>query len=125
MRIGLDDFGTGYSSLSYLNRYSTDTIKIDKFFVTSLCTDDRTLAIVQLIFQLAKTLHVNVVAEGVETEEQAQLFASMSCSHAQGYYYSRPISASSISRLIASTVSLNSVESSVAAASSGPRSHAR
>ena len=100
VRIGLDDFGTGYSSLSYLNRYLTDTIKIDKSFVTSLCTDDRTLAIVLLIIQLAKTLHVDVVAEGVETEEQAQLLASMSCSHAQGYFFSRPLTAETATALI-------------------------
>ena len=96
VRIGLDDFGTGYSSLSYLNRYLTDTIKIDKSFTMSLCTDDRTLAIVLLIIQLAKTLHVDVVAEGVETEEQAELLASMSCSHAQGYYFARPMTADDV-----------------------------
>ena len=100
VRIGLDDFGTGYSSLSYLNRYLTDTIKIDKSFVTSLCSDDRTLAIVLLIIQLAKTLHVDVVAEGVENEDQAQLLASMSCSHAQGYYYSRPLAADAATDLL-------------------------
>ena len=109
VRIGLDDFGTGYSSLSYLNRYPTDTIKIDKSFVMSLCSDDRTLAIVLLIIQLAKTLHVNVVAEGVETEEQAQLLASMSCSHAQGFYFSRPITADAATSLMSSTMVLNNV----------------
>ena len=106
VRIGLDDFGTGYSSLSYLNRYLTDTIKIDKSFITSLCSDDRTLAIVLLIIQLARTLHVDVVAEGVETEEQAQLLASMSCSHAQGYYFSRPISADAATAMMTSSMSL-------------------
>jgi diguanylate cyclase (GGDEF)-like protein/PAS domain S-box-containing protein len=93
VRIGLDDFGTGYSSLSYLNRYPTDTIKIDQSFIRSLCSDDRTLAIVVLIIQLATTLNVEVVAEGVETQEQAELLASMSCSLAQGYFFSRPLAA--------------------------------
>ena len=101
MRVGLDDFGTGYSSLSYINRYPTDTIKIDKSFINDLCVDDRTLAIVVLIIQLAKTLGVDVVAEGVETEEQAELLASMDCSHAQGYYFSRPVAAADATAMLA------------------------
>ena len=100
VRVGLDDFGTGYSSLSYLNRYPTDTIKIDKSFVESLCSDDRTVAIVLLIIQLAGTLGVDVVAEGVETEEQAELLASMSCSHAQGYYFARPLPAADVTAML-------------------------
>ena len=100
VRVGLDDFGTGYSSLSYINRYPTDTIKIDKSFIEDLCTDDRTLAIVVLIIQLAKTLGVDVVAEGVETEEQAELLASMDCSHAQGYYFSRPVTAADATAML-------------------------
>jgi len=116
VRIGLDDFGTGYSSLSYLSRYPTDTIKIDKSFVTSLCSDDRTLAIVVLIIQLAKTLHVDVVAEGVETEEQALLLASMSCSHAQGYFYSRPTTAAAAEMLMSASMFLNGEERQAAIA---------
>ncbi len=100
VRVGLDDFGTGYSSLSYLSRYPTDTIKIDKSFVESLCIDDRTVAIVLLIIQLAGTLGVDVVAEGVETEEQAELLASMSCSHAQGYYFARPLPATEVTAML-------------------------
>ena len=100
VRVGLDDFGTGYSSLSYLNRYPTDTIKIDKSFVESLCSDDRTVAIVLLIIQLARTLGVDVVAEGVETEEQAELLASMSCSHAQGFYFARPAPAAQVTTMM-------------------------
>ncbi|WP_010219404.1 putative bifunctional diguanylate cyclase/phosphodiesterase [Sphingomonas sp. PAMC 26621] len=106
VRIGLDDFGTGYSSLSYLNRYPTDTLKIDQSFTKSLCSDDRTLAIVVLIIQLATTLNVEVVAEGVETLEQAELLASMSCSLAQGYFFSRPVSASTITAQLTRTLLL-------------------
>ena len=122
VRVGLDDFGTGYSSLSYLNRYVTDTIKIDKSFIMSLCTDDRTLAIVLLIIQLAKTLDVDVVAEGVETEEQAQLLASMSCTRAQGYYFSRPVTADAATILMASSMSLVQNECSSAFADAVQRS---
>ena len=100
VRVGLDDFGTGYSSLSYLSRYPTDTIKIDKSFTESLCSDDRTLAIVLLIIQLARTLGVDVVAEGVETEEQAELLASMSCSHAQGFHFSKPLPAAEVTAML-------------------------
>ena len=100
VRVGLDDFGTGYSSLSYLNRYPTDTIKIDKSFIESLCSDDRTLAIVLLIIQLAGTLGVDVVAEGVETQEQAELLASMSCSHAQGYHFAKPLAGDEVTALL-------------------------
>ena len=106
--------GIAYSSLSYLNRYVTDTIKIDKSFVKSLCSDDRTLAIVLLIIQLAKTLDVDVVAEGVETEEQAQLLASMSCARAQGFYSSPPVTAEAATVLIASSLPLNWNECSIA-----------
>ena len=100
VRVGLDDFGTGYSSLSYLNRYPTDAIKIDKSFVEGLCSDDRTLAIVLLIIQLASTLGLDVVAEGVETEEQAELLASMSCSHAQGFFFARPLPVRDITAML-------------------------
>ena len=100
IRVSLDDFGTGYSSLSYLNRYPTDAIKIDKSFVEGLCSDDRTLAIVLLIIQLARTLGLDVVAEGVETEEQAELLASMSCSHAQGYFFARPLPAPEVTAML-------------------------
>ncbi len=115
VRVGLDDFGTGYSSLSYLNRYPTDTIKIDKSFIDGLCSDDRTLAIVLLIIQLAGTLGVDVVAEGVETEEQAQLLASMCCSHAQGYHFARPMGAAEVSAMLARSFYLGG-ESAVLAA---------
>ena len=106
VRIGLDDFGTGYSSLSYLTRYPTDTIKIDQSFIRSLCSDDRTLAIVVLIIQLATTLQVEVVAEGVETFEQAELLASMSCSLAQGYFYSRPVAAAVLTEMMTVSMTL-------------------
>ena len=109
VRVALDDFGTGYSSLSYLNRYPTDTIKIEKSFVDSLCDDDRTLAIVLLIIQLAGTLGVDVVAEGVETEEQAELLASMSCNYAQGYYFARPLSAAEITARLTRSLHLTAV----------------
>ena len=91
VRIALDDFGTGYSSLSYINRYPIDTIKIDKSFVDGLGTDPRTSAIVELIVRLGATLGINVIAEGVETAEQAAALARIGCISVQGFHFARPL----------------------------------
>ena len=93
VRIDLDDFGTGYSSLSYLHQFPIDTLKIDRSFVQRMgATDDR-LEIVNTILALANSLDMEVVAEGVETEQQLDLLRKMRCSYAQGYHLSRPIEA--------------------------------
>lgn len=104
VRIALDDFGTGYSSLSYINRYAIDTIKIDKSFIDSVCTDQRTRAIVELIVKLGSTLNVRVVAEGVETKEQVQALVSIGCSAVQGYHFARPLTALAATAFISSVV---------------------
>ncbi|HLL39024.1 MAG TPA: EAL domain-containing protein, partial [Rubrobacteraceae bacterium] len=89
--ISIDDFGTGYSSLAYLKRLPADVLKIDKLFVKGLGSDIEDTAIVGMIIELAHTLGMEVVAEGVETEEQAALLAEMGCDLAQGFYFSRPL----------------------------------
>jgi diguanylate cyclase (GGDEF)-like protein len=91
VRLSVDDFGTGYSSLNYLHRFSVDTLKIDRSFVSNMMLDKRSLIIVRTIVTLAHNLHMNVIAEGVETAEQARLLMDMSCESAQGYYFSRPV----------------------------------
>lgn len=91
VRIALDDFGTGYSSLSYINRYPIDTIKIDRSFIDGLCTDPRTGAIVALIIKLGATLGIGVIAEGVETLEQAEALGAIGCNAVQGFYFARPL----------------------------------
>ena len=91
VRIDLDDFGTGYSSLSYLHQFPIDTLKIDRSFVQRMGATDEALEIVNTILALASSLDMEVVAEGVETEQQLELLRKMHCSYAQGYHLSRPI----------------------------------
>jgi diguanylate cyclase (GGDEF)-like protein len=91
VRLSIDDFGTGYSSLSYLNRFPVDTLKIDRSFVTSMNNADESLQIVKTIITLAGNLGMQVVAEGVENEEQLNQLRSLKCQYAQGFYFSEPL----------------------------------
>ncbi|PPC76856.1 hypothetical protein C4K68_13555 [Pokkaliibacter plantistimulans] len=92
LTIAVDDFGTGYSSLGYLARFPIDTLKIDRSFVDKLTTARESAALVRAIISMARSLGMELVAEGVETEEQAIMLASMGCQQAQGYYYGKPMS---------------------------------
>ncbi len=89
--IAMDDFGTGYSSLSYLSRFPFDKIKIDQSFVQSLDTDPSVAAIVNSIVSLGRTLSMTVIAEGVETETQANILRASGCKHVQGFLYGKPV----------------------------------
>jgi diguanylate cyclase (GGDEF)-like protein/PAS domain S-box-containing protein len=102
LSIGLeiDDFGTGYSSLSYLRQLPFDTVKIDHSFVKELGTAEDTSEIIGTILQLARSLGMDVVAEGVETKDQLARLTEMGCSSGQGYYFSRPVDAERALRLI-------------------------
>jgi diguanylate cyclase (GGDEF)-like protein/PAS domain S-box-containing protein len=97
VRFSIDDFGTGYSSLSYLKRLPADAIKIDQSFVKGLGEDVDDTAVVRMIIELAHTLSLEVIAEGVETEEQATLLKEMGCDFAQGYHFSKPLPAEAAS----------------------------
>jgi diguanylate cyclase (GGDEF)-like protein len=99
--LALDDFGTGYSSLSHLRRFPIDTIKIDKSFTAEIGTSADTTAIIRAIAALARSLGVETVAEGVETEAQLRFMAQLGCHHAQGYHLSRPLPAAAIQPLLA------------------------
>lgn len=88
--VAIDDFGTGYSSLSYLRRLPVDTVKIDRSFVNDLTLGGSATTLVASIIELARSLGLDVVAEGVETEQQAQVLRDLSCTYAQGFLYARP-----------------------------------
>ena len=89
--VSIDDFGTGYSSFGYLNKLPTDTLKIDRSFVTNIDTEPKELEIVTAMISLAHNLHLSVVAEGVETKEQMEILRKANCDIIQGYYFAKPM----------------------------------
>lgn len=91
IRISLDDFGTGYSSLSVLRQLPLDELKVDKSFVDHICVDNTARQMIQSIISIGKNYQMTVLAEGVETEEQANLLHSFGCDRFQGYYFARPM----------------------------------
>jgi EAL domain-containing protein (putative c-di-GMP-specific phosphodiesterase class I) len=100
VKLALDDFGTGYSSLSHLKRFPIDTLKIDQSFVRDLTTDPDDASIVSAVISMGKSLHMRVVAEGVETREQLAFLHEQSCPEGQGYYFSRPVAAAEFTKLL-------------------------
>ena len=99
--IAIDDFGTGYSSLAYLKRLPVGALKVDKAFIDGLGADDEDTAIVSAIITLGHTLGLRVIAEGVETVEQATLLRALGCDQAQGYHFARPLPAAALEELLA------------------------
>ncbi len=101
VQLSIDDFGTGYSSLSYLQRFPIDTLKIDRSFVTQMMENEENLAIVRTIVALAQNLGMDVVAEGVETEDQLKLLRKLECENGQGYLFSTPLGGLQLDQFIA------------------------
>jgi predicted signal transduction protein with EAL and GGDEF domain len=100
VRIALDDFGTGYSSLSYLNRFSVDTLKVDRSFIQAIPEDRSVCVMVSAIINLARSLGLTVVVEGTEKEEQIAWLAALGPIEAQGFLFSRPVPADGVQALL-------------------------
>ena len=99
--VSLDDFGTGYSSLSYITRLPANTLKLDKSFVADMASGPAKLEIVSAVISLGHAHNMQVVAEGVETEEQSKLLRLLRCDHQQGFLHSEAISLQRIAALLA------------------------
>jgi EAL domain-containing protein (putative c-di-GMP-specific phosphodiesterase class I) len=99
--LAIDDFGTGYSSLSYLRKVPVDRLKIDKSFIMDVTVSDDAAVIAATIVQLARSLRLQVVAEGVETAAQAEFVHQTGCEFGQGHYYAMPLLAADIPGLFA------------------------
>jgi EAL domain-containing protein (putative c-di-GMP-specific phosphodiesterase class I) len=100
--LALDDFGVGYSSLSYLKRFPFASLKIDRTFVHRVQSDPEDAAVVRAIVTIAKTLRMNVVAEGIETVAQYEQLRALGCDRGQGHYFARPMTATAVSELLRS-----------------------
>jgi diguanylate cyclase (GGDEF)-like protein/PAS domain S-box-containing protein len=100
VRLTLDDFGTGYSSLSHLKRFPIGTLKIDQSFVRDVTTDADDASIVSAMINMGKSLHMRVVAEGIETPQQLAFLREQNCPEGQGYYFSRPVTAGEFTKYL-------------------------
>jgi EAL domain-containing protein (putative c-di-GMP-specific phosphodiesterase class I) len=98
--LAIDDFGTGYSSLAYLAKLPVQSLKIDRAFIASMHHDTNTMTLVSMIISLAHSLRLKVVAEGVETEEQAKLLRLLRCDEMQGYLFARPMPIAAMTELL-------------------------
>ena len=107
IRLSIDDFGTGYSSLSYLKRFPINTLKIDQSFIRDITVDSDDAAIAATIIMLGHNLKMRVIAEGVETAGQLEFLREMKCDEIQGYYFSRPIPAEELEKLLREERRLN------------------
>ena len=91
VKIAIDDFGTGYSSLAYFKYLPVDEIKIDRSFITNITDSDYDLHIVNTINEMAVALDLNIVAEGVESDDSKRILTKLGCNTIQGFYYSKPL----------------------------------
>jgi EAL domain-containing protein (putative c-di-GMP-specific phosphodiesterase class I) len=99
VRISIDDFGTGYSSLAYLRKFPIDKLKIDIAFIRDVTTNASDAAITTAIINMAHSLNMKVIAEGVETREQLEFLRARKCDEFQGYYFSKPLPAVELEKL--------------------------
>jgi EAL domain-containing protein (putative c-di-GMP-specific phosphodiesterase class I) len=100
IRIAVDDFGTGYSNLSYLKRFPINTLKLDKSFVHDIPDSENMATIVRSVIHMGQSLHLQVVAEGVENAQQLKFLQAYRCAEGQGYYFSKPVDPSECQALL-------------------------
>jgi EAL domain-containing protein (putative c-di-GMP-specific phosphodiesterase class I) len=112
VRLSIDDFGTGYSSLSYLRRFPMDTLKIDRSFVKNLASNPENVEIVRTIMSLARSLGMDVVAEGAETADEIALLKALDCDFSQGYFFSKPVDSEQADNLLREMAPSSSLDSS-------------
>jgi EAL domain-containing protein (putative c-di-GMP-specific phosphodiesterase class I) len=98
--LAIDDFGTGYSSLSYLRKFPVDALKLDRSFLKDILTSREEVAVVKAIVNVARSLKLTVIAEGIETAEQEQALKRMRCREGQGYLYHSPADAATVERTL-------------------------
>ena len=104
LTVAIDDFGTGYSSLGYLKEFPVDTLKIDRTFIVNISEGESGVAMVAAIIALAHALKLKVVAEGVETTEEMRILKQYNCEYVQGYYFSKPLNVTDITKIIESQI---------------------
>jgi EAL domain-containing protein (putative c-di-GMP-specific phosphodiesterase class I) len=100
VKLYIDDFGTGYSSLSYLHRLPVDALKIDRSFISEMDSGSERAEIVGTIVTLARTLRMDVAAEGIETAEQVSRLRALACHYGQGFFFSKPLGSTAAGGLI-------------------------
>ena len=115
MRIAFDDFGTGFASLTHLRDFPVNVLKIDRSFITDLTAGGTATTIVNAMVLLGNNLSMTVVAEGVETPDQAQFLKRIGCQMAQGYLFSKPIQSSTVEKFLASWTANKAAASILAA----------
>jgi len=98
----VDDFGTGYSSLSYLRRFPIETLKMDKSFISNIPHNEKDASLVSAMISMGKSLKQRVIAEGVETAEQASFLLDEHCDEGQGFFFARPMTAEKLTPLLQS-----------------------
>src|ERR1700678_4194186 len=119
IKIAIDDFGTGYSSLSYLKNWRVDALKIDRSFVRDLVTDSSDLAIVSAIIAIARHMHIQVIAEGIEAYQQAEILRKLGCTVGQGFLFAKPMPADECLALLGSDAQPAEEEDMLAVFASG------